>query len=283
MPEGDNTPKFSGPQEEAEYWRRKYEDKDKELEELEETFTEFQQSSKDLESEMERELQATEKKLKDINSQYHRLKNDNEEAIEKGRRSSDDSAKMIHNLQDEVESARKSNKEFRRDKQRLEQENDELERRVRVAEASLHDLSEKLNKTLEENAWLQTELEERTNRSQESIQRLKDEIRDLQLEIIIINQKLMEQPQGEKSEQGVTEVTKPTEPESQTKKNSEPSRPRAFSNGASSLQANGKGKEGSIELVDDILLLVKDMERKLQHQRTDKSPFESEEYLNAVN
>jgi len=285
MPEVDEHRKFSSPQEEAEYWRRKYEDKDKELEELEETFTDFQQSSKELESELERELQTTEKKLKDINSQYHRLKGEQEEMSEKSRRSADDAGKKIHNLQDDLEAVRKSNKEFRRDKQRLEQENDELERRVRVAEASLHDLSEKLNKTLEENAWLQTELEDRTNRSQETIQRLKDEIRDLQLEITILNQKLIDssieipQVRDQESKEIKVEqvVTTSTEQQSLV------TRSRAFSNALSSYKTNGK--DASIGLVDDILLLVKDMERKLLLQKVDaeKSTFEAEDYLRAVN
>lgn len=39
------------------------------------------------------------------------------------------------------------------------------------------DLTEKMNKTLEENAYLQSELEDRHYRSQETIQRLKDELR----------------------------------------------------------------------------------------------------------
>jgi len=285
MPDVDEHRKFSSPQEEAEYWRRKYEDKDKELEELEETFTDFQQSSKELESELERELQTTEKKLKDINSQYHRLKGEQEEMSEKSRRSADDAGKKIHNLQDDLEAVRKSNKEFRRDKQRLEQENDELERRVRVAEASLHDLSEKLNKTLEENAWLQTELEDRTNRSQETIQRLKDEIRDLQLEITILNQKLIDssieipQVRDQESKEIKVEqvVTTSTEQQSLV------TRSRAFSNALSAYKTNGK--DASIGLVDDILLLVKDMERKLLLQKVDAetSTFEAEDYLRAVN
>jgi hypothetical protein len=41
----------------------------------------------------------------------------------------------------------------------------------------LTDATERLNKLLEENAWLQTELEEQKNRTGEVTQRLKDEIR----------------------------------------------------------------------------------------------------------
>jgi len=48
------------------------------------------------------------------------------------------------------------------------------------------DAIEKMNKLLEENAWLQTELEEQKNRSNESVQRLKDELRGLILSFFSI-------------------------------------------------------------------------------------------------
>jgi len=271
MPEKEN-PKFISVQEEALYWRTRYDEKVKELEEVEENFNEqfedFQQSSKELESEMERELQLNEKKLKDLTSQYHRIKNEYEDSQDKSRRSTEDTNKMLHSLQDEVETLRKTTGELRREKRLLEQENDELETRVRVSEASLHDLSEKLNKTLEENAWLQTELEEKATRNQETVQRLKEEIKDLQSEIAALAQKLSE--------------TTPTHIERDTKP-SPPNGAPSNTNGTSQVRSTGilskaRGKEGSIDLVDDILSLVKDMEKKLQKQ-DEKSTFETEDYI----
>lgn len=46
----------------------------------------------------------------------------------------------------------------------------------REALASVADLTEKLDKCFEENAWLQSELDEREEANRELIQRLRDEI-----------------------------------------------------------------------------------------------------------
>ncbi len=85
-------------------------------------------------------------------------------------------------------------------KRQLEQDNDDLQRRQRYAsnwlccilclllnstmefcncreaEASISDLSEKLDKYIEENACLQSEVEEVRARDEELIQRLKEEL-----------------------------------------------------------------------------------------------------------
>jgi len=245
-------PLFRNQMEEIEYWKGLAEEKEKELTDLEDTFTEFQQSSKELEAEMERELVTNEKNLKDKTFMYHRLKSEHDEMIEKSRRIAEDSGKMIHNLQDEVDSLKKGNKELRREKQRLEQENDELERRVREAEASLLDLTEKMNKTLEENSFLQTEFEDTKNRSQETIQRMKDEIRDLKLEL-----ELNGEPTGKEKHEASKEIAAAFNVST-------------LSRSPSSL-VRSRSKDGSIELVDDILSLVKDMERKLISQKMESN------------
>jgi len=251
----DGLPVFQNQLEELAYWKLKVEEKDKELLDIEETFNDFQQSSKELESEMERELTTNEKKLKDMTSMYRRLKSEHDEMIEKSRRIAEDSGKMIHSLQDEAEALKKATKDLRREKQRLEQENDELERRVREADASLQDLTEKMNKTLEENSFLQTELEDVKNRSQETIQRMKDEMRDLKLEL---------------------EILRETQPKNLDILKSEETLPTAIStsyNGAALVHS--RNKEGSIDLVDDILSLVKDMEWKLLSQKMESSNYQT--------
>jgi len=260
----EKMPEFSNQLEETEYWRSKCEDKEKELVELEESFTDFQQSSKDLEHEMERELTANEKKLKDLTSTYHRLKSEHEEMVEKSRRIAEDSGKMIHNLQEELDTLKKSNLELRKEKQKLEQDNDELERRVRESEASLQDLTEKMNKTLEENSFLQTELEETKTRSQEAQQRIKDEIRDLKLELSLERASKVDTPNKGKEVRVVATAN--------TNGQKTPPSPNAKS---------PRSTDGSIDLVDDILLLVKDMERKLKTQGVPATPVimdEQEEY-----
>lgn len=45
----------------------------------------------------------------------------------------DESARMIHALQEEADALRKSNTQLKKEKRALEQENDNLERRVRYS------------------------------------------------------------------------------------------------------------------------------------------------------
>jgi len=172
-------------------------------------------------------LQQTEAKLKDMTATFHRLKSETEEGTEKSRRSAEQSTQMTHNLQDEIDKLKKTLKQIQQEKQRIEQENDNLERRERESSASLLDLTEKVNKILEENVWLQTELEEQRTRSQEASQRSKEEIRDLKLEMTLSHL-----------------TTK--EPQPPKKK----------------LDAS---PQKSVILVDDLLTLVRDMEKKLQN------------------
>ena len=49
--------------------------------------------------------------------------------------------------------------------------------RCRELSASIQDITEKANKVIEENAWLQTEFDDQKAKSQEAIQRFRDEIR----------------------------------------------------------------------------------------------------------
>jgi hypothetical protein len=94
-------------------------------------------------------------------------------------------------LQNEKEKLDKSKQDLVRDKQRLEQQNDDLERRERFVlysycsfkiyerqfGATIQDLQERINKLTEDTAWYQTELEEQNLKSKEEVQRMKDEIR----------------------------------------------------------------------------------------------------------
>jgi len=195
---------------------------------MEENFTEFQQSSKELEGEMEKEIERAEKKIKEMTSQIAKMRDEHEEASSKSKRISEDSANMISRLQDEVGTLKKDNQMLKKEKQLLETENDSLERKEREIQASLTDITEKLNKALEDNAWLQTELEEQNDRNKEIIQRLKDEVRDLKLELTVSSQphRLKEMNNAPKFENGGTTT-------------------------------------GSINLVNDMLSLVKDMEKRL--------------------
>eukprot|EP01119_Soliformovum_irregulare_P001123 TRINITY_DN10832_c0_g1_i1.p1 TRINITY_DN10832_c0_g1~~TRINITY_DN10832_c0_g1_i1.p1 ORF type:complete len:270 (+),score=68.38 TRINITY_DN10832_c0_g1_i1:309-1118(+) len=258
---------FSSPQEEIQHWRQLFEEK-------EEEFNDFVDSSKELEAELEQDLQMSEKKLKDVTSQLNRLQTEYDQAMDKAKRSSEETGRMIHNLQDENETLRKSNKDMKRDKQTLEQENDNLERQVRQTEASLQDLTEKMNRILEENAFLQTELEEKHLRNQEIIQRLTDDIRDLKDELIVQDAKRPESngeiPVSDATKNHVeSDVVMPSKMSDHAINNDEGSASAPTTNGGAGriFPTNGPG---SITLVNDILGLVKEMQQRL-HARDNLS------------
>jgi len=239
----DNIPKFDNIQDELEFYKKKYKDKARELEEMEESFNDFQSSSKELEGEMEKELDIKEKKLEELRTQYRRTKSEHDESAEKSRRVTEESAKMIHNLQDEVAKLRKSEKDLLQQKQKLEQENDSLERKERQLDASVQDLTRKHQETIEENVVLQTELEEYKAGNQESVQRMKDELRDLKLELAVVDR------------------TKTTNSDISTKLDRLSDQISLSDN---EMPMNGNSESlGSISLVDEMLCLVKDMEQKL--------------------
>jgi len=237
-------PHFDNVQEELDFYKKRYKEKCTELEEVEGSFNDFQQSSKELEGEMEKELEIKEKKLEEMKSQYHRLKQDHDESMEKSRRIAEESARMINNLQEEVAKTRKLEKELLHEKQKLEQDNDNFERKVRVLEASVSDLTRKHQEGIEENVVLQTEVEEYKTGNQETVQRLKDELRDLKLELSLHTSK------------------PPTDATSKLERMSS-----QIALAGDSFTTNGSLSDsnsiGSIGLVDEMLSLVKDIEQKL--------------------
>lgn len=103
--------------------------------------------------------------------------------------------------------------------------------------ASFQDLSEKLNKLLEEHAWVTTELEEQKIITQETSQRMKDEMRELQTELSVIHRT-------------TSDVLPPT---NHTSNVSSPV-----------VETNGVSTRGtSIDLADELLALIKEMDRKI--------------------
>lgn len=180
---------FASPAEEIAHLKKVLEDKQQELDEVESSFSEFQEFSKQLEEEMEQELQASEKKYAELLSQHKRLKEEHENTVERMTRSSKESSTLINNLQEELSRVTQSRNLLQQNIRKLEQENDTLEQRERVLTVSVGDLQDRLERVMEENVWLQSELDEQRIQSDEQIQRLRDEIRDLKLEISIMERK----------------------------------------------------------------------------------------------
>lgn len=92
--------------------------------------------------------------------------------------------KQITTLQEEVAKLKAVKDEMQRYIRELEQKNDDLERNYRCAVFSLGEFETKLNEALERNAILESELDEKDELA-ETVQRLRDEARDLKQELAV--------------------------------------------------------------------------------------------------
>jgi len=193
----DEPASFKSPQEEIAFLRKTLEDKQQELDEADRNFTDFQLFSKQLEDEMEQELRSAEKKAADLESKYKRLKDEYEKLLDKSSAQSKESSLLINTLQEELNKSTQQRISLQKDLRRVEQENDTLERRERMLSTSVADMQERLEKVMEENVWVQSELDEHHAQSNESVQRLRDEIRDLKLELAIMERKNATTPKNE--------------------------------------------------------------------------------------
>lgn len=72
---------FATPAEEIAYLKKALEDKQQEVDEVEASFSEFQEFSKQLEEEMEAELKSNEKKYAELLTVHKRLKEEHENTV----------------------------------------------------------------------------------------------------------------------------------------------------------------------------------------------------------
>ncbi|GAB1606478.1 nuclear distribution protein nudE homolog 1-like isoform X1 [Argonauta hians] len=178
----DPNMRFASPEDEVKYWRTKAEETQRELQTLREEFMEFHASSKDLEEEMDTTIKHLDKEKKDFSAINSRL----QEEVESLKRKLESLQAARHyevsKLQTDLCAVTAWKEEHQKYIIRLEQLNDDLERQNRIAALSLTDFEKNLNMALERNVFLENELDGKEI-LRESIQRLKDEARDLRNEL----------------------------------------------------------------------------------------------------
>ncbi|WVQ84646.1 hypothetical protein IAT38_006801 [Cryptococcus sp. DSM 104549] len=180
---------FDSPEEEIAHYRDKYRQAIEMLTDTRAELEEFQQSSKELEDEMEQELASNDKQQADLRDKIKRLEVEKEEW-----RSKHISLQKMHSSTTAAMQREMDNLRSERDKtlvalRDLEMGNDELERNERVAVSSLLDLESKYNRAIEEKTLLEQDLAQRDELEAEC-QRLKDEMRDANNEISILKDQL---------------------------------------------------------------------------------------------
>ena len=180
--EVDDKPRFDDLKEEASYWKSIADDYRQKLKDTKEEFEEFQEGSRELEAELETQLQQYEVKSADLMNAKEKLKYENEVLREKLETSEKQANEQITDLQDENTQLKTIRDEMSKYIRELEQSNDDLERTKRATISSLEEFDVRLSNAIERNVLLENELEEKEELII-TVQRLKDESRDLKEEL----------------------------------------------------------------------------------------------------
>ncbi|KIK71127.1 hypothetical protein GYMLUDRAFT_149017 [Collybiopsis luxurians FD-317 M1] len=163
-------------------WRTKYNEVADMLAETRAELDDFHHASKELETELEAELQRTEKAQQDL-----RVKIAKAESEKDDWKSKFISLQTTHNtitasLQRELDKLRQEHQTVKVQLRELEMGNDDLERTERAVSSTLADVESKYTRALEEKILLEHELLDKAN-VEEQCQRLRDELRDANAEI----------------------------------------------------------------------------------------------------
>lgn len=175
---------FNSTQEELEYWRSHAENLEETLQDTRAALDEFQVSSRELEEELEKELQTTEKAYSDLKARCEQYRGDAEEWKCKYTDSKHEQNLAMVQMQREIDILRATEESFREKVLELELDNDDLERTERAATSSLTDLEMKLNKAIEKSAILEHEILAKDNLT-EQVQRLRDELNEVNQELSV--------------------------------------------------------------------------------------------------
>ncbi|RIA80867.1 hypothetical protein C1645_837933 [Glomus cerebriforme] len=179
---------FSSIKEELEHYKAHAAALEETLHETQSAMEEFQVTSRELEEDLERELEQSEKRYKELKLKNEILRNEVDEWKQKYYQSKSEANINQTQMQRELESLRSLQEKFVVKTRELEIDYDDLERTERAAKSSLLDLENKYNKAIERNVILENELEGKNNLIVQ-VQRLKDELKDVSIELAILKNK----------------------------------------------------------------------------------------------
>ncbi|XP_076852216.1 nuclear distribution protein nudE homolog 1 [Brachyhypopomus gauderio] len=181
----DSEPRtFPTVEEERDYWRSRAAEHKHRADISQEELQEFQQMSRDYEVELETELKQCETRNRDLLAANNRLRMELENYKEKYELQHSEAYRQIATLEGELAETTAIKDQLQKYIRELEQSNDDLERAKRATIMSLEDFEQRMNHVIERNAFLESELDEKENLL-ESVQRLKDEARDLRQELAV--------------------------------------------------------------------------------------------------
>uniref|UniRef100_W5N6J7 NudE neurodevelopment protein 1-like 1b n=1 Tax=Lepisosteus oculatus TaxID=7918 RepID=W5N6J7_LEPOC len=266
-------PKFSSKDEEIDYWKSlslKYK-KSPSCQEAQEELLEFQEGSRELEAELEAQLGQAEHRIRDLQAENQRLKNEVDALKEKLEQQYSQSYKQISMLEDDLGQTRAIKEQLHKYVRELEQANDDLERAKRATIVSLEDFEQRLNQAIERNAFLESELDEKESLLV-SVQRLKDEARDLRQELAVRERQTdvtrMSAPSSptmdsDKMDSAVqASLSLPATPIGKSIDNGFSS-PKGIPNGCSNSPLTPSARISALNIVGDLLRKVGALESKL--------------------
>ncbi|GAA5970497.1 hypothetical protein JCM3765_005831 [Sporobolomyces pararoseus] len=191
----DSDASFASPEAALAHYRTLCSSLQSQLSAAEEDIKDFTESSKELQNELEQELERMEKAEKGMRRELEMVQGDREEWKTKYTSALRDHTTTITHMQRELESLRTSEKKIRDQLRDMELDNDDLERSEREKDSSLQDLENRYNKSLERIALLEEELVTKAQ-LEEEVQRLKDELRDLNEELVIVRSSSLPNPEA---------------------------------------------------------------------------------------
>ncbi|GAA5944111.1 uncharacterized protein JCM15063_005317 [Sporobolomyces koalae] len=161
----------------------------------EDDIKDFTESSKELQNELEDELVRMDKAEKGMRIELESVQHDREEWKSKYTHALRDHTTTITHMQRELESLRTSENKLRGRIRDMELDNDDLEKSEREKVSSLQDLENRYNKSLERIALLEEELVTKAQ-LEEEVQRLKDQLRDLNEELAVVRSSVLPAPEA---------------------------------------------------------------------------------------
>ncbi|CAF1057120.1 unnamed protein product [Didymodactylos carnosus] len=156
------------------------------FEKIENDYDEFQTSSLTYEQELETQLEQLTQQNRRLQSDLFQERTTNEQYHDRTEQTLKQYDKRIDHLQNELTTKNSLNEKLTMYIRELEQQNDDLERGKRTLAVSLETFEKQLNQALEHNALLENELDEK-EQLVETVQRLRDETRDLREELDVLH------------------------------------------------------------------------------------------------
>ncbi|KAK3331760.1 nuclear distribution protein nude [Cercophora scortea] len=158
--------------------------------------SEFQSSSRELEAELEKDLDAADKRERGLQEKAEALSYEVEEWKRKYKESKAEANSAQSVLEKEITTLRDANRTLTLKLRDIEVANDDFERQARNTTSSLEDLESKYNVAIERAVMMEEEIkigeQERENLRVET-QRLREELSDLKIEADILQDKIRKQ------------------------------------------------------------------------------------------